>query len=124
MQIPSKPVVQTCNDYEILMCTSKGEQVKFQVSFYSVYMLISEVKLLLGGTILKILLLTQIDFSKVILEHTTVQVMWMVPAWGLTFQLPQLANFNHQNCKLRCIYQVLKFPNQSPNSVTVEFTLF
>ena len=24
----------------------------------------------------------------------------------------------------RCIYQVLKFPNQLPNSVTVEFTLF
>ena len=23
------------------------------------------------------------------LQHMTVQVMWMVPAWGLTFQLPQ-----------------------------------
>ena len=34
------------------------------------------------------------------------------------------ANFNHQKCKLRCIYQVLKFPNQSPNSVIVEFASF
>ena len=45
--------------------------------------------LLLGGTVLKILLLTQMHFSKVISLYMTVQVMWMVPAWGLTFQLPQ-----------------------------------
>ena len=36
-----------------------------------------------------ILLPTQMHFSKVISYHMTVQVMWTVPAWGLTFQLPQ-----------------------------------
>ena len=44
---------------------------------------------LLGDTVLKILLLTQMHFSKVISQHMTVQVMWIIPAWGLTFQLPQ-----------------------------------
>ena len=28
-------------------------------------------------------------FSKVISQHMTLQVMWKVPAWGMTFQLPQ-----------------------------------
>ena len=45
MQISSKPVVQACDNFEILMHTSKGEQIKFQVSIYSVYMLVKEVKL-------------------------------------------------------------------------------
>ena len=45
--------------------------------------------MVLGGTVLKIVLLTQMHFSKVILLLMTVDVMWMVPAWGLTFQVPQ-----------------------------------
>ena len=36
-----------------------------------------------------IVLLKQMCFSKVISLLMTVQVMWKVPAWGLTFQLPQ-----------------------------------
>ena len=30
MQISSKLVVQACNDFEILMHTSKGEQINFK----------------------------------------------------------------------------------------------
>ena len=43
MQISSKLVVQACNDFEILM--HKRRTNKFQVSNYSVYMLVSVVKL-------------------------------------------------------------------------------
>ena len=43
----------------------------------------------LGGTVLTIVLLTQMHFSKVISWLMTLQVMWMVPAWRLTFQLLQ-----------------------------------
>ena len=43
--------------------------------------------LLLGGTEHKILLLTQMNFTKVISSHMTGHVD--VPAWGLTSQLPQ-----------------------------------
>ena len=35
MQISSKPVVQACNDFEIQMHSSKGEEM-YQVSLYSV----------------------------------------------------------------------------------------
>ena len=42
-----------------------------------------------GGTVFTIVLPTQMHFSKVISQHMTVQVKWKVPAWGLTFQLPQ-----------------------------------
>ena len=45
LQISSKPIVQACNDFEVLLHTSKGEQKTFQVSIYSVHMLVSEVKL-------------------------------------------------------------------------------
>ena len=34
-------------------------------------------------------LITQLHFSKVISLHMTEQVMWKVPVWRLTFQLPQ-----------------------------------
>ena len=30
IQISSKPVVQACNDFEILMHTSKGEQINIK----------------------------------------------------------------------------------------------
>ena len=33
MQIPSKPVVQACDDFEILKHTSKGEQRNFKFLF-------------------------------------------------------------------------------------------
>ena len=33
MQIPSNSVVQTCDDFEILMHTSKGEQINFKFLF-------------------------------------------------------------------------------------------
>ena len=33
MQIPSKPVVKACDDFEILMYTSKGEQINFKFLF-------------------------------------------------------------------------------------------
>lgn len=45
MQIFSKPVVQACDDFDILMHTSKGKQKKIQVFMYSVYIQASEVKL-------------------------------------------------------------------------------
>ena len=32
MQICSKPVVQACDDFQILMHTSKGEQINFTIS--------------------------------------------------------------------------------------------
>ena len=43
----------------------------------------------LGGTVFTIAPPTQMHFSKVISQHMTVQVKGKVPAWGLTFQLPQ-----------------------------------
>ena len=43
----------------------------------------------LGGTVLTIVLPTQIHFSKVISSCMTVQVMWLAPAWGIKFQLCQ-----------------------------------
>ena len=43
----------------------------------------------LGGTVLTIVLPTQLHFSKVISLHMTEQVMWKVPVWRLTFQLLQ-----------------------------------
>ena len=45
MQISSKPVVQACNDFEIFNAHLKRRTNKSQVSIYSVYMLVSEVKL-------------------------------------------------------------------------------
>ena len=33
MQIPSKPVTQACNVFEILMCTSKGDKINFKFLF-------------------------------------------------------------------------------------------
>ena len=39
----------------------------------------------LDGTVLTIVLLTQIHFSKVISQHVTEQVMWKVSAWGQHF---------------------------------------
>ena len=42
-----------------------------------------------GGTVLTIVLPTQLNFSKVISLHMTEQVMWKVPVWRLTFQLLQ-----------------------------------
>ena len=42
-----------------------------------------------GGTVLTIVLPTQLHFSKVISLHMTEQVMWKVPVWRLTFQLLQ-----------------------------------
>ena len=33
MQISCKPVVQACKDFEILMFTSKGEQIDFKFLF-------------------------------------------------------------------------------------------
>ena len=33
MQISSKPVVQACNDFEILMHTLKGEQINLKFLF-------------------------------------------------------------------------------------------
>ena len=32
-KIPSKRIVQTCDDFEILMHTSKGEQINFKFLF-------------------------------------------------------------------------------------------
>ena len=42
-----------------------------------------------GGTVLTVVLLTQMHFSTVIPQHVTVQVMWKVPVGVLTFKLPQ-----------------------------------
>ena len=42
MQTSSKPVVQACDDFKILMHISKGEQINFK---FLVYMWASEVKL-------------------------------------------------------------------------------
>ena len=40
MQIPSKPVFQACDDFEILICTSKGEQIniKFLVILFTCWL--------------------------------------------------------------------------------------
>ena len=54
-------------------------------------------------------ILTQMHFSKVISQHTVMEGS----CTGTDIPITP-ANFNHQNCKSRCIYQVLKFPNQSP----------
>ena len=40
-----------------------------------------------GGTLL--VLPTRMYFLRVISKYLTVQVMWKVPAWELTFELPQ-----------------------------------
>ena len=42
MQTSSKPVVQACDDFKILMHTSKGEKINFK---FLVYMWANEVKL-------------------------------------------------------------------------------
>ena len=39
MQISPKPAAQARNDFEILMHSSKEEQINYTFSFYSVYML-------------------------------------------------------------------------------------
>ena len=39
MQISPKPAAQARNDFEILMHSSKEEQINFTSPFYSVYML-------------------------------------------------------------------------------------
>ena len=39
MQISPKPAAQARNDFEILMHSSKEEQINFTFPFYSVYML-------------------------------------------------------------------------------------
>ena len=69
------------------LCILGKKRVKFTTI---TFMLTGNCSLLwLRGTVLMILLPTQLHFSKVISYHMTVQVMWTVPAWGLTFQLPQ-----------------------------------
>ena len=76
----------------------------------------------LDGTILTIVLLTQMHFSKVISWCMTVQVMWKVPAWELTFQLPQqtvIIRTASQGVSTKC----LSF-QMSHLIVTVEFTPF
>ena len=78
--------------------------------------------MVLGGTVLKIVLLTQMHFSKVILLLMTVDVMWMVPAWGLTFQVPQqtvIIRIANQGVFTKC----LSFKS-SDLFVAVEFTPF
>ena len=45
-----------------------------------------------GGGRSTIVVPTQLHFSKVISLHMSEQVMWKVPAWRLTFQLPQQTN--------------------------------
>ena len=35
MQISYKPVVQACQDFKILMCTSKGEEINFKFLLFS-----------------------------------------------------------------------------------------
>ena len=52
----------------------------------------------------------------------TVQVMWVVPAWGLTFQLPQqtvIIRIASQGVFIKCS----SFKSSDP-LVTVEFTPF
>ena len=45
MQISSKPVIQACNDFKILMHTSKGEQINFTFLFIQFTCLVSGAKL-------------------------------------------------------------------------------
>ena len=40
MQISQKPVVQACDDFEILTYTSKGEQINFK--FFFIYIALNE----------------------------------------------------------------------------------
>ena len=43
-----------------------------------------------GGTLLQLIVLpTRIHFLRVISKQLTVQVMWKVPEWEVTFELPQ-----------------------------------
>ena len=43
-----------------------------------------------GGTLLQLIVLpTRMHFLRVISKYLTVQVMWKVPAWELTLELPQ-----------------------------------
>ena len=76
----------------------------------------------LGGTVLTIVLPTELHFSKVISLHMTEQVMWKVPAWELTFQLPQqtvIVRIARQGVFTECLsFQI------SHLIVIVEFTPF
>ena len=69
---------------------SQQRRVIYHHTFSQMFMLTgNHLFLSLGGTVFTIVLPTQMHFSKVISQHMTVQVKWKVPAWGLTFQLPQ-----------------------------------
>ena len=61
-------------------------------------------------------------FFKVIAYYMTVQVMWKVPAWGLTFRLPQqtvIIQIANQGAFTKCSsFQIGRV------IVTVEFTPF
>ena len=76
----------------------------------------------LGGTVITIVLPTQIHFFEVIAYYMTVQVMWKVPAWGLTFRLPQqtvIIQIANQGAFTKCSsFQIGRV------IVTVEFTPF
>ena len=65
-------------------------RVVYHHNFSQMFMLtVNHWFLSLGGTVSTIVLPTQMHFSKVISKHMTIQVKWKVPAWELTFQLPQ-----------------------------------
>ena len=65
-------------------------KVIYHHNFFQMFMPTGNLLFLsLGGTVSTIVLPTQMHFSKVILKHMTIQVKWKVPAWELTFQLPQ-----------------------------------
>ena len=66
------------------------ERVNYHHNFSQMFMLTGNHYFLsLCGTVLTIFLPTRIHDSKVISWHMTVQVVWNVLVWGLTFQLPQ-----------------------------------
>ena len=65
-------------------------RVIYHHNFFQMFMLTGNLLFVsLGGTVSTIVLPTQMHFSKVISKHMTIQVKWKVPAWELTFQLPQ-----------------------------------